>query len=385
MLIERLRLKKILSFNDASIKLGQLNVLIGPNAVGKSNLIDVISLLQAAPTGLAPAILRGGGIRQWLWLGDDLPVTATIECDMRLRSGRQVGPLFYQLQILGDANGYVIAGEELAKRVGRKTTRYFSRASGDANVFDHGVDSPSTPMSVSPGQSVLSQFKNPADLTPITAVGREFAEIRIFREFRTGPGSMVRQGISTTMPKDSLQDGADNLAMVLQDLSFRDLDGRINQYLERFCERFNDVKVEIDGGQARTYLSETGLKGKISSSRMSDGTLKFISLLAALFHPKAPPLMCIEEPELGLHPDAMQIVADALLEASEAMQLIVTTHSDALVDALTDRPEAVLVCERDFDNGTQMKRLSKKKLAAWLEHYSLGELWRKGEIGGGRW
>jgi predicted ATPase len=67
------------------------------------------------------------------------------------------------------------------------------------------------------------------------------------------------------------------------------------------------------------------------------------------------------------------------------MQLIVTTHSEALVDALTDRPETVLVCERDFDNGTQMKRLSKKDLKKWLEHYTLGELWRKGEIGGGRW
>ena len=82
---------------------------------------------------------------------------------------------------------------------------------------------------------------------------------------------------------------------------------------------------------------------------MSDGTLKFLALLAALFHPKAPPLMCIEEPELGLHPDALQFVAEVLLEASETMQLIVTTHSDALVDALTDHPESVLVCERDFD------------------------------------
>ncbi len=62
-----------------------------------------------------------------------------------------------------------------------------------------------------------------------------------------------------------------------------------------------------------------------------------------------------------------------------------TTHSDALVDALTDHPESVLVCERDFDNGTQMQRLSKKKLDVWLKRYTLGELWRKGEIGGGRW
>src|SRR5581483_7534293 len=107
----------------------------------------------------------------------------------------------------------------------------------------------------------------------------------------------------------------------------------------------------------------------LSGIRMSDGTLKFLSLLAALFHPKPPALMCIEEPEAGLHPDAMQLVAEVLMEASESIQLIVTTHSDALIDHLTDRPDSVLVCERDFDNGTQVKRLSKVELQAWLEHY----------------
>lgn len=384
MLIERLRLRKILSFNDATIKLGQLNVLIGPNAVGKSNLIEVIGLLQAAPTGLAPAILRGGGIRQWLWLGDNLPLTASIECDVRLRGGRQFGPLSYLLRILGDRNGYAIDAEELAKRPARQTERFFTRKLGNADVFDHGLGSPSTRMQVQPTESVLSQLKNPADPTPITALGRELTEILIFREFRTGPRAVMRQGISTATPKDVLQDGGDNLAMVLQDLNYRGSHLRVNNYLKRFCERFDAVKVEI-GELARTYLSEQGLNAEISSARMSDGTLKFLALLAALFHPKAPPLMCIEEPELGLHPDALQLVAEVLLEASESMQLIVTTHSDALVDALTDRPETVLVCERDFDNGTQMKQLSKKKLETWLKHYSLGQLWRKGEIGGGRW
>ena len=118
---------------------------------------------------------------------------------------------------------------------------------------------------------------------------------------------------------------------------------------------------------------------------MSDGTLKFLALLAALFHPKAPPLICIEEPEVGLHPEAVQIVVDALIETSERTQLIVTTHSEALVDALSERPEDVLVTERDFDNGTRFRRLEKKQLSLWLERYSLGELWRKGEIGGTRW
>jgi predicted ATPase len=107
--------------------------------------------------------------------------------------------------------------------------------------------------------------------------------------------------------------------------------------------------------------------------------------LAVLLERELPPLICIEEPEVGLHPEAIQIVAEALVEASERTQLIVTTHSEALIDALSDRPEDVLVTERDFDNGTQFRRLDKDQLSLWLERYSLGQLWRKGEIGGNRW
>ena len=240
-------------------------------------------------------------------------------------------------------------------------------------------------MLLPPTESILSQFKNPADPTPITEVGNHFARIKIFREFRTGPQSGARQGISANAQKDALMDGGDNLALVLNELDFLGVHERIRAYLGRFCERFEDIKIRVGDGLARAFLREAGLMEMLSAIRMSDGTLKFLSLLAALFHPSPPPLMCIEEPEIGLHPDALQLVADALIEASERMQLIVTTHSDALVDALTDRPESVLVCERDFDNGTQMKRLSKKDLKKWLERYTLGELWRKGEIGGGRW
>jgi predicted ATPase len=182
-----------------------------------------------------------------------------------------------------------------------------------------------------------------------------------------------------------LLDGADNLALVLQEMGASGVHERIKAYLARFCERFQDVKVRVGEGVAETFLSEAGLSEMLSAIRMSDGTLKFLALLAALFHPKPPPLLCIEEPEAGLHPDAMQLVAEALVEASQTTQLIVTTHSEALVDALTGQPESVLVCERDPENGTQMRRLSREDLKDWLEHYTLGQLWRKGEIGGGRW
>ena len=86
----------------------------------------------------------------------------------------------------------------------------------------------------------------------------------------------------------------------------------------------------------------------------------------------------------GLHPDILPKVADLLISASTCTQLIVTTHSDILVGAMTERPEVILVCEK-HERQTVMRRLDEKSLASWLEKYRLGELWTRGELGGTRW
>ena len=112
---------------------------------------------------------------------------------------------------------------------------------------------------------------------------------------------------------------------MLHQLDFLGAHDRIKEYLKRFCDRFEDVKVDVGQGLARTFLREAGLSDMLSGIRMSDGTLKFLCLLAVLFHPKPAPLVCIEEPELGLHPDALRLVAEVLVEASERTQLIITT------------------------------------------------------------
>ena len=106
-------------------------------------------------------------------------------------------------------------------------------------------------------------------------------------------------------------------------------------------------------------------------------------LLALLCDPDPPPLLCIEEPELGLHPDILPRLADLLIEASQRTQIIVTTHSDILVDAMTEIPESVVVCEKK-EGKTSMVRLNKEELAVWFDHYRLGQLWTRGEIGGTR-
>jgi predicted ATPase len=144
----------------------------------------------------------------------------------------------------------------------------------------------------------------------------------------------------------------------------------------------SDFDVIIEGGTVQTLLQEDDIS--IPATRLSDGTLRYLCLLAILHHPNPPPFVCIEEPELGLHPDILPGLATLLREASERSQLVVTTHSDVLVDALTDTAESIVICEK-HNGQSELRRLEKCDLKPWLEKYRLGELWTSGELGGNRW
>jgi len=385
MLIEKIALKNVLSFRDSCIELGRLNILIGPNAAGKSNLFSAISLLQSAPSTILDAIIQGGGPAQWIWLGDgNVARQASISCDLRLPVRGDA--LSYHLQFGEDARGFLITREGLNRRS--------DGTNGSHLVFQRTLQEVSLGIATNAGgattevprsESFLALFRLPSDPTPITEVARRFEAIRIYREFNTGPLSPIRTGAPTAVLTDYLSPTGDNLAMLLHNWDVEGTLAGLRRYITRLNDRFGDPKARISGNSAQLTLRENGLSEPMVAARLSDGTLRFLCILAALLTPTPPSLICIEEPELGLHPDALSLVAEALREASEKTQVIVTTHSQALVDEFSGSPESVLVCERDFDGGTQMKRLSSEQLQEWLEDYSLGELWRKGEIGGNRW
>jgi len=264
-----LTLENIFSFKKTTVELRGLNVLIGPNAVGKSNLIEAISLLQAAPVDLNVAILRQGGVRVVCSLAG--PVTspiAAIEC--REINGE---PHQYRLEFSEQAGGFVIVLERFNDLV----EDYFYRTPGRV-LFGSRFGKYPDVGAVPPGQSMFALYKNPADPTPTTHVGREFAAIRIYREFRTAGDAQARRGISTSTRKDFLDDQGDNLALVLLDMDFKGLHDQVREYLHRFCDRFNHVKVRLDGPIAKTYLEESGLLEPLVSWRLSDGTLKFVPM-----------------------------------------------------------------------------------------------------------
>lgn len=209
--------------------------------------------------------------------------------------------------------------------------------------------------------------------------------VAIYTDLLTNRKSEIRKPQLPDAPNDFLEEDGSNLALVLNDLEHRgDSKDKIVENLRKFNPKIKDYSIRILGGTVQLFIREEGLEKPISAMRLSDGTLRFLCLLAVLCHPEPPPLICIEEPETGLHPDILPTIAELMKDAAQRTQLIVTTHSDILVSAFSDLPEAVLVCEKDAD-GTHFKRLEAEKLKTWLDEYTLGEAWLRGAIGGTRW
>jgi len=396
-LLHSIRLTNLLSYGSegVTLELEPLNVLIGPNASGKSNLIEAISLLAAAPRDLLKPLRQGGGTAEWIWKGSEQAESASLEAMVEYRDVL----LEYGLSFTAIKSRFALRDEfvRLSVSHGSKPLR------PNTNVYGYGQGMPKALTRVkskdgSPGiivnsaleevsseQSILSQLKGADTYPEVTYLGNAFAGIAFFREWNMGRFAASRLPQRVDLPSDFLLEDASNLGLVLSDLLSRRATKRvIVEYFQQFYEGIEDITTRVQGGAIEVFVHERGLDEAISASRLSDGTLHYLCLLVILLHPEPPPLICIEEPELGLHPDILPKIADLLIDASQRTQLIVTTHSETLVSRLSEIPEAVVVCERD-EQGTHLRRLQPDKLRMWLDKYMLGELWRMGEIGGNRW
>ena len=280
-----------------------------------------------------------------------------------------------------------------------KLVRFFSRLRGGEEPVltltteeddstensDSGKIRELQPTKFSSNRSVISQYRDPSRFPEITYLGDSYKRIMLYREWDTGRNSKIRLPQPVDLPNDFLAEDASNLALVLNFLgrkgNIRDI---LDVYLSSFYDQYRDYTVSVEGVTVQVLLRERNLNDWVSASRLSDGTLRFLCLASILCHPSPPPLICLEEPEIGLHPDILPTVSEMLVEASKRTQIIVTTHSDMLVDALSEVPECVLVCEKE-GNSTSVRQLDQDALRKWLDKYTLGELWRSGQLGGNRW
>ena len=389
MLIKRLKISGLLSFGPQGIDLPleRLNVLIGPNGSGKSNLIEALALLRAAPYNLPEPVKAMGGISEWLWKGDGAPGVATIDAVVNYPQGNGNMPLRHVLEIVEHGERFEVVDERIENEQPydpNPDPYFFYRFQrGNPVINDSGGEQRGLRRdTVRPEESILSQRDDPDHYPALYWLKEQYGNIQLYRNWHFGPAAPLRRSPDANERGDFLSESGENLAIVL---SRFEGDARRNfiKSLGQLYEGVEYFRTPVDRGNVSLFIEESGGRS-IPASRLSDGTLRYMALAAILLDPEPPPLVVIEEPELGLHPDVVLGIGELLIQASERMQLLVTTHSRVLINALEDHASSVVVCEKR-DGQSQMKRLDPEQLEEWLEQYSLGYLWSIGELGGNRW
>jgi predicted ATPase len=388
--LKSLQIQNLLSFgeNSPEILLGNLNVLIGPNGSGKSNLIEIIGLLRSTPKDFASEVGDSGGIAELLWKGRTKSKAATATIRLTADPIGVKKTLSYQLSFTRVGAQLKIVDERIENEKPdegyEKPYLYFDFNRGKPVLNVNGKPRALKREEVNTQQSVLSQRQDPDQYPELTYLGRFLGSLRLYRNWDFGPDSGVRDLYGAGQKNDFLEEDISNLGLMLNLLrADPSVKVELLDHLKMFYAGAEDILTPIQGGLVDLRVEEAnGIT--IPASRLSDGTLRWLSLLVVLLHPDPPPLVCIEEPELGLHPDMIQPLAELLLRASDRMQLVITTHSTDLIDSLSDNPSAVIICEKT--NGSSvMRRLDATELEDWLKRYKLGQLWRTGELGGNRW
>lgn len=391
--ISRIKASNILSFgpDGLDLPLESLNILIGPNGSGKSNFIELLSMLRAIPrsaedssSNLERVISRGGGIKEWIWKGSSPGNDSSIEIIMPRVNQASIR---HRFEFYEENSRLRIADEvienELATR-GHSEPYFYYRYQHGQPVISTGKDRRSlVPDSVNVNFSILAQRRDPESYPELSEIASSYERFRLYREWSFGRSSVFRESQKADLRNDRLEEDFSNLGLFLSRLGRTPAAKReLTAALKKLYEGLEGFEVIIEAGTVQVSFSESNFS--IPATRLSDGTLRYLCLLAILLDPAPPPLICIEEPELGMHPDMLPQIADLLIQASERTQLFVTTHSDILIDAMTERPECVITCEK-HDGQTIVKRLKREDLSEWLEKYRLGQLWTMGEIGANRW
>jgi len=373
---------------------GDLNVLIGPNASGKSNLLRVLETLSmAAQGGLGRHIQKEGGMEPIVWDG---------QAD-RIRIRAKMTPIPPYADNVQDALTYELGlarlGKSSAYRIDKEVLGNFSK------VETGEMKEPFKLLERDPHHAVVYSIDSQRHEAPAEAVmqeeallavaggpfaanrfvdefQKELASWRIHQDFQTNNQAPIRSPQVARAESQVSGDGQ-NLIAVLHSLytGSRQFKKEVNKAMRAaFGEDFEELLFPPDADQRiQMQIRWRSLQRGRSAADLSDGTLRFLFLLAVLANPSPAPLIAIDEPETGLHPSMLPIVAEYAREAANKAQVILTTHSPEFLNAFGDGAPTTTVVECR-EGETVLRVLSGDTLAYWLKDYTLGELYRSSEL-----
>jgi len=390
MKIKQLKVEGFRSLKNISWSPGDLNVIIGPNGTGKSNLLRFLELISISAQGrLGKYIQTLGGMEPIVWDGIATSIKFTIEtCPV----GSELGPEHYELELarLGGGSSYRIDRELLInshkKRKGheRKPFKFLERIAKTAVIFDENerafitaeefISDEDSLLAIASGPFVNNHFIPPFQ--------RELASIAVYHDLHVNKDALIRQPAIARLEKRVDPDGQ-NLISVLHTLYTGDRDFKrdINSAMRAaFGDDFEELVFPPASDQKiQLRVRWKSLKREQSAAELSDGTLRFLFLLTVLASPSPAPIIAIDEPETGLHPSMLPLIAEYAIDAATRSQVILTTHSPQFLDAFGNTQPTTTVAK--WENGeTTLQTLRKEELDYWLKEYSLGALFRSGEL-----
>ena len=363
-MIENVIIKNFKSIRDLELPLTNLNVLIGSNGVGKSNFISFFEMTKAIfEQRFGSYTLDKGGIDNLLYRGRKISKEI-----YGLMDFKNTNAFFFTLKPAQSNKGYIDNTGDFFNKRGESTKDYLNQ--WHRTFWDSAVEE----------SNLMGKMYGRAYY--LNSYLRSFT---VYHFHDTSSSSPMR-GQCEINDNSFLRDNGSNLAAYLYMLkqtdekAFRLIEGTIHSIAPYF-KRFNLRPDPVTPSKISLEWEEVNSDMYLNGYSFSDGTIRFIALATLLLQSKLPEVIIIDEPELGLHPAAINKLAALIKRASKSSQIILSTQSTNLVNCF--EPENIIVVDRE-DEQTVFKRLNSADLSVWMDeyNYSISDMWETNLIGG---
>lgn len=389
-MLKRLRVKNFKLLRDVDIEFSYpLTVLIGPNAGGKSTVLEVIEFLRkCADRGLQEAVRRHGGAATIRSIGTNEPIEIETEWVLPL----PVESLSLRWKVVLDVvRAGVQVQEETLHSVDPSTIVAFLRTDHDGTRAIRNADGSWTSVRTSKSQLVFeTSAANSEHL--VMVIGMVANGPNIYGSMSVAPGWLRESDIVLSSPRDSsviapepfIKPDGQGLANALYNL-FTEHPVEWDQLLRAVQAEFSFVHRIVfppdAGGSKISFAIEDKrfARAKVYASQLSDGFIAYLVLLTVALQPEQSQALCLDEPESHLHPSALRRLVAICADDTKHRNVIIATHSNALLDFLPDPAAAIRIIEHGR-SGAVVRKLDAEALAAWRKDYTMSELRSAGQL-----